>query len=205
MALGLAIIYGQIGVINMAHGEFMMIGAYTTYVVQNVCLALLPPAYTDLFFALSLPFAFLTAGGIGLLMELIIIRHLYSRPLESLLATWGISLILIQLARSIFGDLTAVKLPRILSGGYEIAPQIVLPYNRMFIMALAAAIVGGLLGALLAPLWGEITRRKVTRGAGATKDKAAATKDQVVEAVEQQMESMKEKRETDDADQATDH
>ena len=145
MALGLAIIYGQIGVINMAHGEFMMIGAYTTYVVQNLCLALLPPAYTDLFFALSLPFAFLTAGGIGLLMELIIIRHLYSRPLESLLATWGISLILIQLARSIFGDLTAVKLPRILSGGYEIAPQIVLPYNRMFIMALAAAIVGGLL------------------------------------------------------------
>lgn len=67
------------------------------------------------------------------------------------------------------------------------------------------AIVGGLLGVMLAPLWGEITRRKVTRGAGATKDKAAATKDQVVEAVEQQMESMKEKRETDDADQATDH
>jgi len=145
MSLGLAIIYGQIGVINMAHGEFMMIGAYTTFVVQNLCAALLPAAYFDLFFALSLPFAFLTAGGVGLLIEVLIIRHLYSRPLESLLVTWGVSLILIQLARSIFGDLTAVKLPRLLSGGFEIAPQIVLPYNRLFIMAVAAAIVGSLL------------------------------------------------------------
>ena len=145
MSLGLAIIYGQIGVINMAHGEFMMIGAYATFVVQNLCTALLPAAYIDLFFILSLPFAFLTAGGVGLLIEVLVIRHLYSRPLESLLATWGVSLILIQLARSIFGDLTAVKLPQLLGGGFEIAPQVVLPYNRLFIMAVTAAIVGSLL------------------------------------------------------------
>lgn len=141
ISLGLAIIYGQMGVINMAHGEFMMIGAYTTFVVQNVCVDLLPPAYGDLFFAIALPFSFLVAGGCGLVMEALIIRKLYSRPLESLLATWGVSLILVQGARSIFGDLTAVRLPELLSGGYEIAPQVMLPYNRMFIMALAAAIV----------------------------------------------------------------
>lgn len=145
MALGLAIIYGQMGVINMAHGEFMMIGAYTTFVVQNLCLAVLPPAYGDLFFALSFPLAFLVAAGVGFLLEALIICRLYSRPLESLLATWGISLVLIQAARSVFGDLTAVKLPQLLSGGWEMAPQVVLPYNRMFIMALAAAIVGMLL------------------------------------------------------------
>ena len=145
MSLGLAIIYGQMGVINMAHGEFMMIGAYTTFVVQNLCLGVLPPEYGDLFFAISFPLAFLVAAGVGFLLEASIICRLYSRPLESLLATWGISLVLIQAARSIFGDLTAVKLPQLLSGGWEMAPQVVLPYNRMFIMALAAAIVGMLL------------------------------------------------------------
>ena len=145
MSLGLAIIYGQMGVINMAHGEFMMIGAYTTFVVQNICLAVLPPAYSDLFFAFSLPLAFLVAGGLGLLLEALVIRRLYSRPLESLLATWGISLIFIQGARSIFGDLTAVKLPQLLQGGWEMSPQVILPYNRMFIMGLAIAIVGALM------------------------------------------------------------
>jgi len=145
MSLGLAIIYGQMGVINMAHGEFMMIGAYTTYVVQNLCVTTLPPAYGDLFFVFSLPLAFLTAGGCGLLLEATVIRRLYSRPLESLLATWGISLIFIQGARSIFGDLTAVKLPQLLQGGWELAPQVILPYNRMFIMGLAIAIVGALM------------------------------------------------------------
>ncbi len=145
ISLGLAIIYGQMGVINMAHGEFMMIGAYTTFVVQNLCVDLLPPAYGDLFFAIALPFSFIVAGGCGLVMEALIIRRLYSRPLESLLATWGVSLILVQGARSIFGDLTAVRVPELLSGGYEIAPQVMLPYNRMFIMALAAVIVLSLL------------------------------------------------------------
>jgi len=145
ISMGLAIIYGQMGVINMAHGEFMMIGAYTTFVVQNLCADLLPPAYEDFFFALALPFSFIVAGCCGLVMEALIIRRLYSRPLESLLATWGVSLILIQGARSIFGDLTSVRLPELLSGGYEIAPQVMLPYNRMFIMGLATVIVLSLL------------------------------------------------------------
>jgi len=145
IALGLAVIYGQMGIINMAHGEFMMIGAYTTFVVQNICLMVLPVAFADLFFPLSLPLAFLTAGGVGLIIEYTVIRHLYSRPLESLLATWGISLILVQLARSIFGDLTAVKLPRLLSRGFDLAPQIMLPYNRLFIIGLTSLILVGLI------------------------------------------------------------
>jgi len=145
VALGLAVIYGQMGVINMAHGEFMMTGAYTTYVVQNACLALLPAAYIDVFFPVSLPLAFVISGSFGLLIERLIIRHLYSRPLESLLATWGVSLVLVQMARSIFGDLTAVKLPQWLSGGYALAPQVLLPYNRLFIILFTLLIVVGLI------------------------------------------------------------
>ncbi len=141
IALGLAVIYGQIGIINMAHGEFMMVGAYFTFIVQNICLIVLPAAYIDLFFLLSLPIAFFAAGSMGLLIETAVIRHLYNRPLESLLATWGISLILIQLARTIFGDLTAVKLPQILSGGFELAPQVILPYNRLFIIGFTCLIL----------------------------------------------------------------
>jgi urea transport system permease protein len=145
VALGLAVIYGQMGVINMAHGEFMMTGAYTTYVIQNICFALLPAAYIDVFFPISLPLAFVISGSFGLLIERLIIRHLYSRPLESLLATWGVSLVLVQLARSIFGDLTAVKLPQWLSGGYALAPQVLLPYNRLFIIVFTLLIVVGLI------------------------------------------------------------
>jgi urea transport system permease protein len=141
VALGLAIIYGQMGVINMAHGEFMMIGAYTTYVIQNLFAG---TVLADAFFPVSLPLAFVVAGSIGFAIEALIIRHLYGRPLESLLATWGISLILVQSARSLFGDLTAVRLPMLLSGGYSLAPQVVLPYNRLFIIALTAAIVGAM-------------------------------------------------------------
>ena len=145
VALGLAVIYGQMGVINMAHGEFMMTGAYTTFVVQNMCFALLPAAYIDVFFPISLPLAFVISGSFGLLIERLIIRHLYSRPLESLLATWGVSLVLVQMARSIFGDLTAVKLPQWLSGGYALAPQVLLPYNRLFIIVFTLLIVVGLI------------------------------------------------------------
>lgn len=141
VALGLAIIYGQMGVINMAHGEFMMIGAYTTYVIQNLFIG---SAWVDLFFPVALPFAFLVAGVVGLAVEALVIRHLYGRPLESLLATWGISLILVQSARSLFGDLTAVKLPQLLSGGLSVAPQVILPYNRLFIILFTAGIVGAM-------------------------------------------------------------
>jgi urea transport system permease protein len=142
MALGLAIIFGLMGVINMAHGEFMMIGAYATFLIQGAFHKFVPTAYFDWFLPLSLPLSFLAAGGIGILVEMTIIKRLYGRPLETLLATWGLSLLLIQAARSLFGDLTAVSTPALLSKGWEIFPQVVLPYNRIFIMFLTAVIVG---------------------------------------------------------------
>ncbi|HEY0274379.1 MAG TPA: urea ABC transporter permease subunit UrtB [Chitinophaga sp.] len=140
VALGLSIVYGLAGIINMAHGEFLMIGAYTTYVVQSVFTNTFH-THSDAFFFVSLPVSFLVAGLLGLLLERLVIRHLYSKPLESLLATWGVSLILIQAARSIFGDLTAVRTPTILSGGWQVLPHLVLPYNRLFIIALTTGIV----------------------------------------------------------------
>jgi urea transport system permease protein len=142
MALGLAIIFGLMGVINMAHGEFMMIGAYATFLIQGAFQKFLPAAYFDWFLPLSLPLSFLAAGGIGILVEMTIIKRLYGRPLETLLATWGLSLLLIQSARSLFGDLTAVSTPALLAKGWEIFPQVVLPYNRIFIIFLTAVIVG---------------------------------------------------------------
>jgi urea transport system permease protein len=140
VALGLSIIYGLAGIINMSHGEFIMIGAYTTYCMQQLFIIYLPQAWFDLAFFVSLPVSFLVASMMGLLIERLVIRHLYSRPLESLLATWGISLILIQLARNIFGDLTSVKAPAALSGGFEITEGLILTYNRLFIIALSTVI-----------------------------------------------------------------
>jgi urea transport system permease protein len=131
------------GVINMAHGEFMMIGAYATFVTQNIFLSLAPGAF-DWFLAFSFPISFFVAGAIGMLLEMTVIKKLYGRPLETLLATWGISLLLIQTARHIFGDLTAVQTPKLLSLGWEIYPQVFLPYNRIFIIFLTFFIVGGM-------------------------------------------------------------
>ncbi|HKP97923.1 MAG TPA: urea ABC transporter permease subunit UrtB [Fibrobacteria bacterium] len=142
MALGLAIIFGLMGVINMAHGEFMMIGAYATFLIQGAFQKFAPAAYFDWFLPVSLPLSFLAAGGVGIVVEMLIIKRLYGRPLETLLATWGLSLLFIQTARSLFGDLTAVSSPRLLSQGWEIFPQVVLPYNRIFIIFLTALIVG---------------------------------------------------------------
>jgi len=141
IALGLSIVYGLAGIINMAHGEFLMIGAYTTYCIQTLFTEVLKLPYSDLLFIISLPLSFLVAGLLGLLLERLVVRHLYARPLESLLATWGVSLILIQTARSLFGDLTAVKTPAFLSGGLAVSPHLVLPYNRIFIIGLTALIV----------------------------------------------------------------
>ncbi len=143
MALGLAVIFGLMGVINMAHGEFMMIGAYATFLVQ-VCFEKWMPGAQGWFLAFSFPVAFLLAGLAGMLIESTIIKRLYGRPLETLLATWGVSLLLIQIARSIFGDLTAVTTPPFLGGGWEIFPQVVFPFNRLFIIVLTAVIVTGM-------------------------------------------------------------
>ncbi len=140
IALGLSIIYGLAGVINMAHGEFMMIGAYTTFCVQEVFKMSGGPL-SDAFFWFSIPVAFLVSGIFGLIIERLIIRKLYGSPLQSLLATWGVSLVFIQLARTIFGDLTSVKAPTLLSGGWHVAPQLVLPYNRIFIIIITIIMI----------------------------------------------------------------
>ncbi|MEK8129648.1 urea ABC transporter permease subunit UrtB [Paenibacillus filicis] len=138
IALGLAITFGLMNVINMAHGEFIMIGAYTTFMIQRAFQAYLPADAFGYYFAASLLLAFLLAGAVGWLMEILLIRFLYGRPLDSLLATWGVSLVLQQLARTIFGaPNVAVKAPAWLDGGLALAPDLILPYKRLFIIGLA--------------------------------------------------------------------
>lgn len=144
MALGLAVIFGLMGVINMAHGELMMVGAYTTFVVQECFKVYVPAHLFDTYFLLAMPLSFVVAGVAGLLLEVGLIRFLYGRPLETLLATWGVSLILIQAARKTFGDLTAVASPNWLSGGLQLMVGVQLPYNRLFILALSSACVTGM-------------------------------------------------------------
>jgi urea transport system permease protein len=140
-ALGLAITFGLLGVINMAHGEMLMLGAYTTYVVQ-LLFQRLAPEYLALYPLLALPIAFLVTAAIGMALERTVIRHLYGRPLETLLATWGISLILIQLVRVTFGAQNVeVANPYWLSGGVQVLPNLVLPYNRIVIIGFALFVV----------------------------------------------------------------
>ena len=137
MSVGLAIVFGLMGVINMAHGELMMVGAYATFMTQELFRAYLPPTMFDVYFAVALPMAFLVAAGCGMLLEATVIRFLYGRPLETMLATWGISLVLMQAARVYFGDLTAVVAPAWLSGGVQLMVGVYLPNNRLFIIALS--------------------------------------------------------------------
>ncbi len=142
-ALGLAITYGLMGVINMAHGELMMVGAYATYVVQNLFRSHLPGAF-DLYLLAALPVAFLAAAFVGMTMERTVIRFLYGRPLETLLATWGLSLILIQATRTIFGAQNVqVENPAWMSGGLTVFNNAVLPWSRLVIIGFAAAVVTG--------------------------------------------------------------
>ena len=143
VALGLAITYGLMGVINMAHGELMMIGAYATYGVQNVFKAWLPGAF-DWYIAAAVPASFFSAAVVGALLERTVIRWLYGRPLETLLATWGISLILMQTVRTLFGaQNVGVENPGWLSGGVQVLPNLTLPYNRLAILAFAALVLAG--------------------------------------------------------------
>ncbi|WAJ36920.1 urea ABC transporter permease subunit UrtB [Pseudomonas sp. GOM7] len=140
-ALGLAITFGLLGVINMAHGEMLMLGAYTTYVVQ-LSFQKLAPGYLALYPLAALPIAFVVTAAIGMALERTVIRHLYGRPLETLLATWGISLILIQLVRVTFGAQNVeVANPAWLSGGVQVLPNLVLPYNRIVIIGFALFVV----------------------------------------------------------------
>jgi urea transport system permease protein len=143
VALGLAITYGLMGVINMAHGELMMIGAYTTYVIQNLFRAYLPGLF-DAYVLAAIPAAFLVSALVGAVLERGVIRFLYGRPLETLLATWGISLVLQQAVRSLFGAQNVpVENPNWLSGGVEVMSNLVLPYNRIAIIAFAFIVLGG--------------------------------------------------------------
>src|SRR5450830_167317 len=140
-ALGLAITFGLMGIINMAHGELLMIGAYTTYVCQTLFRQYLPGAL-DWYLLAALPAAFLVAFGVGVLLERTVIRWLYGRPLETLLATWGISLILMQLVRTVFGAQNVeVANPSWMAGGVTVLGSLVLSYNRIVIIAFAALVV----------------------------------------------------------------
>jgi len=141
-ALGLAITYGLMGVINLAHGELMMIGAYATYVGQQVFRLYAPPQWFDMYLLLAIPLSFLVAGLVGILLERLVIRHLYGRALETLLATWGISLILMQSVRNLFGaQNVAVENPSWMSGGWEVTSNLVLPYNRIAIIGFAILVL----------------------------------------------------------------
>ena len=144
VALGLAITYGLMGVINMAHGELMMIGAYATYVVQNLFRSHLPEAAFDWYVLAAIPVSFLAAAPVGAVLERSVIRWLYGRPLETLLATWGISLILMQAVRTLFGAQNVpVENPAWLSGGVEVMSNLTLPYNRIAIVVFAVLVLAG--------------------------------------------------------------
>jgi urea transport system permease protein len=141
VALGLAITYGLMGVINMAHGELMMIGAYATYVVQGIFQRYMPGAF-DWYLLASVPVAFMTSALVGAVLERSVIRFLYGRPLETLLATWGISLMLMQLVRTIFGaQNVGVENPSWMSGGVQLMGNLSLPYNRIVIVGFAFAVL----------------------------------------------------------------
>ncbi len=143
VALGLAITYGLMGVINMAHGELMMIGAYATYVVQGLFQKYLPGAF-DWYLVASVPVAFMASALVGAALERGVIRFLYGRPLETLLATWGISLMLMQLVRTLFGaQNVGVENPSWMSGGVQLMGNLSLPYNRLVIVGFAAAVLLG--------------------------------------------------------------
>ena len=152
-ALGLAITYGLMGVINMAHGELIMIGAYATYVVQSLFRQHLPGSF-DYYPLVAVPVAFAISAGVGVVLERTVIRHLYGRPLETLLATWGLSLMLIQGVRTIFGAQNVqVENPSWMSGGLEIMTNVVLPWSRVVIIAFAVCV--------LLAVWLMLTRTKL--------------------------------------------
>ena len=152
-ALGLAITYGLMGVINMAHGELIMIGAYATYLVQNVFRAHAPSAF-DFYLVAAIPVSFAVSAAVGMLLERTVIRFLYGRPLETLLATWGISLILMQTVRTIFGAQNVpVENPSWMSGGIEAITGVVLPWSRIVIIGFA--------GMVLTLIWLLLTRTRL--------------------------------------------
>lgn len=169
MALGLAIIFGQMGVINMAHGEFMTIGAYTT-VMFSVLTQQHMPGFIAYYFPFAIAVSFLFAFAIGYLAEYALIRHLYKRPLDTLLATWGLSLIMQQIFRSAFGAReVSATLPEWLLGSYQPTESIDIPLNGIFVMGLTIFVTLGVFWFLFKSRWGlrvrATTQNRVMAGA----------------------------------------
>lgn len=158
MALGLAIIFGQMGVINMAHGEFMILGAYVTYIVSNIFADFIPGLY-GIYFFIAIILAFFASGALGLLVEWAMIRHLYKRPLDTLLATWGLSLILQQVYRSVFGAReVGVSIPNWMMGSLPLTDLIEVPINGIIVMVLAMTISLGVYFMMFRSTWGKQVR-----------------------------------------------
>ncbi|SIS44248.1 urea ABC transporter permease subunit UrtB [Neptunomonas antarctica] len=169
MALGLAIIFGQMGVINMAHGEFMTVGAYTTYFMATLTETYFP-AFMPYYFVFAIVVAFIVAGILGYLAEFALIRHLYKRPLDTLLATWGLSLIMQQSFRSLFGAReVSPTLPEWLLGSYQPTETIYIPINGMFVLGLTAVVTLGVYYLMFKSRWGlrvrATTQNRVMSGA----------------------------------------
>ena len=169
MALGLAIIFGQMGVINMAHGEFMILGAYVTYLTSNVFEAHVPALFGTYFF-LAMILAFIASGALRLFVEWALIRHLYKRPLDTLLATWGLSLILQQIYRSVFGAReVGVTIPDWMMGSLPVTDMIEVPINGIFVMVLAVSISLAVYIMMFKSNWGRqvraINQNRVMAGA----------------------------------------
>lgn len=159
MALGLAIIFGQMGVINMAHGEFMTIGAYTTVFFSKLAAMY---SIVDYYFVFAILTSFLIAFAVGYLVELGLIRHLYKRPLDTLLATWGLSLIMQQTFRSSFGAKeVSAELPEWLMGSFKPAEGIDIPINGVFVMGLAVLVTAGVFLFMFRSRWGLRVRATV--------------------------------------------
>ena len=162
MGLGLAIIFGQMGVINMAHGEFMTIGAYTIYLGSHLS-GLYAPSFVKYYFPCAILLAFVFAFIGGWLIEWALIRHLYKRPLDTLLATWGVSLALQQMFRSFIGPKeVSPTLPDWLLGSWAPAPGLDIPINGLFVLALTTVVTIGVLIALSRSRWGLRVRATVS-------------------------------------------
>lgn len=169
MALGLAIIFGQMGVINMAHGEFLTMGAYTTYFMSKLAVDHFP-ALVGVYFPFAILVGFLIAFGAGYLLEWSLIRHLYRRPLDTLLATWGVSLVLQQLFRSGFGAReVSATLPAWLLGSVKPTESIDIPLNGLFMVGLTACLTACVFIFLFRSRWGlrirATTQNRVMSGA----------------------------------------
>lgn len=162
MGLGLAIIFGQMGVINLAHGEFMTVGAYTIYLFSSLSESL-APGLTAYYFPIAIPVAFLIAFSIGWLVEWGLIRHLYQRPLDTLLATWGVSLGMQQIFRSAFGAReVSPTLPDWLLGSWTPTEAVDIPINGLFVMVLTLLVTAGIWLAMYRSRWGLRVRATVS-------------------------------------------